>query len=415
MAPGSGGPGANAFSAPDLARDQAGSVFDGDMRRVVTWAVGLLVVLIVVFYVGGGWYFSGQIESGALDVRHSDPFPLAVVALAGDRVTLEVQKGAAKQPALNSDMTYGLAWDGGYGQVFGAPSARSGGGVTRRLRMLEGSKPRAGERARLDRDAFPGDDPTLSVGKPVRVVRYSAGGHTFPAWFARGHGHTWVVFVHGSLGADREEPLRAMRVTARLGMPSLDITYRNDLGAPQDPSGQYQYGRTEWRDLQGAVRYALSRGARHVVLVGYSMGGAVTAAFLENSKLASRVTRVVFDAPMLDLRTVIEYGASQRSLPVIGKLPASLTWSAEEITSLRDGVDWDATDYVDDTGWLKVPTLVFHGTDDLRVPLSLSRTLARDHPATVTLKVVKGAGHVESWNVDPRTYDNALARFLRAA
>jgi pimeloyl-ACP methyl ester carboxylesterase len=272
----------------------------------------------------------------------------------------------------------------------------------------------AGARARLDRDAFSGDDPAAAVGEPVRDVRYTSGGDTLPAWFVPGREDTWVVFVHGALGSDREEPLRAMRVTAGLGMPSLDITYRNDLGAPQDPSGRYQYGRTEWRDLEGAVQYAVDHEAERVVLMGFSMGGAVVAAFLERSELAPEVSGVVLDSPALDLRTMIEYGAAQRRLPLVGGLPRSLVWTAEQVAAVRDDVDWEAIDYVDDSDWLRVPGLVFHGDDDLKVPVALSRSLAADHPDTVTLDVVHGAGHVESWNADPAAYERTLRTFLEA-
>ena len=79
---------------------------------------------------------------------------------------------------------------------------------------------------------------------------------------------------------------------------------------------------------------AFAHGATRVFLAGQSMGGAVAAAFLEHSPLAAKVTRVLLNAPMLDLRTVVSYGASQRSLPVIGvSVPAPLTWTAEQIAS----------------------------------------------------------------------------------
>jgi hypothetical protein len=59
-----------------------------------------------------------------------------------------------------------------------------------------------------------------------------------------------------------------MRSTTDLHLPSLAIKYRNDKGVPADPSARYQYGRTEGRDLEGAVRYALAHGGGRVVLVG---------------------------------------------------------------------------------------------------------------------------------------------------
>jgi uncharacterized protein len=50
-----------------------------------------------------------------------------------------------------------------------------------------------------------------------------------------------------------------------------------------------RYGLTEWRDLAAAAQYALARGARRLLLVGYSMGGAIVVSFLEHSPLAARV------------------------------------------------------------------------------------------------------------------------------
>ncbi len=46
------------------------------------------------------------------------------------------------------------------------------------------------------------------------------------------------------------------------------ITYRNDRGAPAEPSNAlYAFGTTEWRDLDAAVSWALERGAPGVIIV----------------------------------------------------------------------------------------------------------------------------------------------------
>jgi fermentation-respiration switch protein FrsA (DUF1100 family) len=61
---------------------------------------------------------------------------------------------------------------------------------------------------------------------------------------------------------------------------------------------------------------------------------------------------------------------------------------------------------------LTTPSLVIHGTDDSTVPLRTSEALRASRPDQVTLTVVPGAEHVESWNVDPRAYDDEVAGFL---
>src|ERR1700747_2205783 len=105
------------------------------------------------------------------------------------------------------------------------------------------------------------------------------------------------------------------------------------------------------------------------------MGGGVVAAFLARSALAPKVARVVLDAPMLDLHAVIGYHVDRHVIPVIGRFPAPLVWAAERIASARFGVDWLATGYLDEAGWLKVPALLTHGDDDPRVPVSTSSRL----------------------------------------
>jgi pimeloyl-ACP methyl ester carboxylesterase len=119
----------------------------------------------------------------------------------------------------------------------------------------------------------------------------------------------------------------------------------------------------------------------------------------------------VLDAPMLDLAATIRNGAEQIALPVVGGVPDSLTWTARGLASLRYGVAWDALDYLSDTSWLTVPTLVFHGTADTTVPIATSRALAAERDE-VTLVETDGVEHVRSWNADPATYDARIATLL---
>ena len=381
----------------------------GRGRSFLIRAAVTLVLLVAVFLLSGGWYFSDQIRSGALDVGPAtDEMTLRVASASSTSVTL-MESGDAQTP-LRGDGVYGLAWSTGYGQVSG-PAEVAGGSVTRRLTLLSGTAPTPGQPAALDRDAFP-DQPAVALNGPVRQVVYSSPAGEFPAWFAAGDDTTWAILVHGQR-ASRGEVLRAMRTTTSVGMPSLAITYRNDKGAPADPGDIYGFGSTEWRDLEGAVRYATDNGADQVVLVGYSMGGAIAASFLEHSSLADAVAAVVFDAPMLDLGATISHKAADRKLPLVGlPLPAPLTWTAKQIAGVRFHVDWDEVNYLDDSDWLTVPTLVFHGDHDATVPLATSQQLAETHTPLVSLVVVAGAEHVASWNSAPTAYHRTLRKFL---
>jgi hypothetical protein len=379
-------------------------------RRGLT-LLAVVVVLAVVALGGGAWYFAGQIDSEALAVDHpgAPHRDLRVVAVDGDRAVLRRTGEAIENDKLRSADRYGLLWDGGRGVLSGPATVGSGGRVTRTLTVASGAAPAPGTPASLDDDVW--SDPRAAYGVAYRDVTYPCAGGRCPAWFVPGTSSTWMVLVHGK-GATRGEPLRALGAAVRAGLPALDISYRNDAGAPQDPSGRYAYGATEWRDLEQAVGYAVEHGAQHVVLFGSSMGGAIVAAFLEHSRSASKVRGIVLDSAALDFRATVDWGAQHRTLPLLGTpIPGVLTSSAEWIAGWRYGIDWSALDYLG-RSWLHVPALVFHGTEDDTVPITTSDRFRAEQPDLVREVRVPGATHVESWNVDPGRYDATEDAFL---
>jgi hypothetical protein len=176
-----------------------------------------------------------------------------------------------------------------------------------------------------------------------------------------------------------------------------------------------RYGQTEWQDLAAGVQYALGHGARRLLLVGYSMGGAVVVSFLERLPLAGRVAGVILDSPMLDFGRTVDLGASRERLPLVGlPLPQSLTDVAKWIAGWRYGVDWGSLDYLDGAAELPAPMLLFQGTADHRVPPATSDQLARV-AGDVTYVRVRGADHLDSWNLDPAGYDRAVQAFVEGA
>jgi pimeloyl-ACP methyl ester carboxylesterase len=393
------------------------------LLRLLRRLLLVVLLLVLVLYGAGGWYFAGRIRSDGLDVK---AYPverhLTLSAPSGGTVSIRI-RDASETRMLQAPSTFGLKWKGGYGRVSGPVVSQSGDRVVRRFEVVTGAQPTTGTKAEIDLVAFP-DDPRSALGPDVDGVTYaSPGGGRFPAWFVRGGGgdqKTWAILVHGK-GGSRMEMFRMTRATRAAGLPSLDITYRNDEGLRRDPSDHYQYGLTEWQDLEGAVAYASAHGAERVVLGADSMGGGIVASYLRHQAAgkesgtadAPRVVGLVLDAPMLDFGETVSFGASQLELPVVGHVPQSLTWTAKLIAGTRYDIDWDALDYLSDTSWLRVPTLVFHGTSDKTVPIATSRELAKDKPDLVTLVETKGVEHVRSWNADPTAYDARVRGFVQ--
>ena len=370
----------------------------------------VIAVLVAVSFGAGSWYFAGQIEQGALTVDFSEPaYDIVVDSYADGWVTLHRTNGELVDDPLRSSEVWGLAWRGGNGVLDGSPQVAAGTSVRRVLRLASGTPPAAGTPVALRRNVWP--DPASAYNIPFQEVLYPCLGGAGPAWYIPGSSSTWIVMVHG-INEERSESLRALGPALRADLPALIISYRNDPGAPADPSGQHQQGTTEWADLEQAVGYATAHGATHVVLFGASMGGAIVASFLEHSRFASAVSGVILDAPMLNLRATVDYRAAQYAIPGVGVPPPHLlVASAEWLAGVRYDLDWEQVDYLDDR-WLHVPALVFHGTADRKAPIGASEALQLANPELVDLVRVPGADHVESWNVDPTGYQLRETAFL---
>ena len=150
-----------------------------------------------------------------------------------------------------------------------------------------------------------------------------------------------------------------------------------------------------------------------MILAGFSMGAAVVTSFLLESPLAARVRGVVLDSPALDLGEVLDRGAADRELPVLGTpVPPALTQVAKGIAGLRYDLDWGGLDYLDRAGGLSAPMLVLQQAGDPTVPVAISEQLAAARPDLVTFERFAGDGHVQSWNVDRARYERAVLAFL---
>lgn len=260
------------------------------------------------------------------------------------------------------------------------------------------------ENVAFDSAAYAGN-PRQTLGLAYTDVNVPDELGPMPAWFIPGRTHDWAIVVHG-INSSPRDGLPIAPALHRDGLPSLLITYREDLGAPKSPDGLHHMGLTEWRDLAAAARYALSHGARRLILVGYSMGGAIVSQFMERSPLRSHVAGLVLDAPALDWKAVLSFHATQMGLPAFAATP--LEW----MIGVRIDADWSSLDALRHPGDFHLPILLFHGTEDKAVPVASSDTFARELPGWVTYYRVPHAGHVQAWNVDPELYEQRVTAFL---
>lgn len=239
-----------------------------------------------------------------------------------------------------------------------------------------------------------------------------------PAWVVPsddGVGEDWVIQIHGH-GSQRAEGLRAVPVFARSGYTSLLVSYRNDGEGPRSVDGRYGLGSTEWRDVEAAIDLAIERGARRIVLMGWSMGGAIALQTVLRSDRAASVVGLVLDSPVVDWHRVLTFQATASRVPGILRDAALQAighdWG-RRLTGLAQPVDLASLDVVASADALTHPVLILHSEDDGFVPSDGSKALSEARPDIVSLVSFHTARHARIWNYDEDRWNTSIAEWLR--
>jgi alpha-beta hydrolase superfamily lysophospholipase len=238
-----------------------------------------------------------------------------------------------------------------------------------------------------------------------------------PAWLipAEQESTRWVIQVHGR-AVNRSETLRAVPVFRAAGFTSLLVSYRNDEDAPSSVDGRYALGDTEWFDVDAAMHFAVDHGAKELVLMGWSMGGATVLQAATRSSLSDVVVAVILESPVVDWVTALEFQAKILHLPrpigsgvlaIIGR-----SWG-RRLTGQAESIDLRRLDFVRRAAELQLPVLILHSDDDGYVPSTASHALARSRPDIVTLEVFTVARHTKLWNQDPDRWNRAIDDWLK--
>lgn len=319
------------------------------------------------------------------------------------------------------DGRYGLWWGGREGHArLGRVVFADDDVVVREVLAVEHGELRAGP-ARWNQYFYSGA-PSESLGLAHEDVEVASELGAMPAWHVPAddagelaESGTWAVLVHGR-GATREECLRAVPPLHRLGLPVLVPSYRNDLDAPRDPAGRYHLGDREWLDVEAGLEWAVARGARRVVLVGWSMGGAIVLQAATRSSAADRVVAVVLDAPVVDWHDVLAHHSRVNHVPgPVARLGHAMMRHplGRRVVGLEQPLDLRRLNWVARASELRLPVLLVHSDADEFVPNGPSKALAAARPDLVTLVPWRHGRHTKEWNTDPDRWDEVVTAFVR--
>lgn len=288
-------------------------------------------------------------------------------------------------------------------------------GPTRVARRITGTTsgftPKAGDRASWSGIyyATPAD-----AGLHARDITLTTPAGPCPAWRIDGDPSTWAIHIHG-LGSTRAGTLRGVRAATELGYSSLVVSYRNTAEGPRVGTGRSTLGRTETADVDEAIGYAVRRGARQIVLFGWSMGAAIALQLADRPRHEGLIAALVLDSPVLDWSEVIKSNCARSGLPAAAghlAIPWLRVAPLARTVGLLGTIPLRSFDWTVRAADLVAPTLILHGARDDSVPIRLSQAL-RDARSDLVELGTFDAGHTLCWNTDPDRWQEAVTTWLK--
>ncbi len=236
-----------------------------------------------------------------------------------------------------------------------------------------------------------------------------------PAWVVGDQGaDTWCIQVHGR-ATTRREVLRGIPAFAKRGIPCVAISYRNDGEAPRSKDGRYRLGFDEWHDVDAAIEVALSRGAKRIIVMGWSMGGAIALKLARKSKFRRKIAGIVLDSPVARWAPTLKLQTGALGLPVsLVHTATRLLESPAAKLAGGEALRLDDLDSVRHAAAYTAPILLLHSVDDGFVPPEGSREFAQARPDIVEYREWHTALHTKLWNLDPERYEQEIGEWLDA-
>lgn len=378
-------------------------------RRPVSTGLGLLGVAVLATGLGAA-VVALRVARNVVMPPRQRRYDIEVLALDEAAGTIVL----SRTPDTVAPGRYSMWFDGDRGHArIGEIVGHDATTVTRQVHSVQ-----RGDLARASRARWAGwwylSPADLAVPFSEVSIRTPVG--MAPAWRinAENASGDWVIQVHGR-AVTRSEGLRAVRVFTDSGYTSLLISYRNDGDAPPSIDGRYALGDDEWRDVEAAIAYARAEGARRIVLMGWSMGGATVLQCITRSTLAEHVVGVVLESPVVDWVRVLHFQAAASGLPAPVRDAAMIMLASHRASrwvGLDDPIDFDRLDIVARAAELSIPMLVLHSADDGFVPSDGSVALAAARPDVVRLEHFSIARHTKLWNYDEPRWERAISAWL---
>lgn len=243
---------------------------------------------------------------------------------------------------------------------------------------------------------------------PAHTVHFRAtDGISLEGWtIAADPSRPWIIMCHG-LGSNRSDLLD---IAAGLHRARFNLFLFDFRGHGGSQGRTTSFGWQEQRDLEGALAFLGEQpevAARPYGIYGISMGGSVA---LMVAARDERLGAIAADSPYTNLEESIGHHLALL-YPAVPRIPflGFILWTYR----LRFGV-WPGSLSPERCAaqLTSRPLLLIHGAADPRMPLEGAKRVFDRASQPKEFMVVSGAGHLESFGLDPDVYVKRLTDFF---
>jgi pimeloyl-ACP methyl ester carboxylesterase len=232
------------------------------------------------------------------------------------------------------------------------------------------------------------------------------------AWLFPGTSDKWIIHVHGRR-AGMGETLRNIEQFSDFGYNQLTISMESDPKPYGLGTNKSNLGETEWNQIELAVLKAKSLGAKEVLLFGWSQGAFMIGQFLRNSKHVDLVRGAIFDSPLLDYRSTMQFHAARAGISKrLGDRVIDAIQDSKMVKLLGyRNVDVDGISLTNRSVGVDIPFLILYSSTDGHVE-SFDVHLFAGHNHRVSLVEIPGAKHCRLYNHDKDKYQSSISQWI---
>ena len=220
-----------------------------------------------------------------------------------------------------------------------------------------------------------------------------------------------VIILHGIDGSKKQfNQLIPANIVANSGLNVLMIDVRNH-GDSSCPDGWHFAGIEEWKDVDVAIEYLIKKKGipeKNIGIHAVSGGGLGTFFLMKNRKDLGAFS---LDSGVFDWDSIVQHELEYHGVP-------GFTWQLAIFVAKFHGIFFDKNlpkEALESLG--NRPLLIFHGTEDTRVPFFHSEQLVKyvkSFGGKITFFPLEGADHTEGVLSHSEVYEDNLPKFFKA-